>query len=145
MIDFTNCQIDKAANYGGSDQKRGIIYNGERYMLKMSDRLNSDRRNGLNSSYSNSALSEHLCCTIVKTFDFDVQDTIYGYITTERGDKKPVVACKNFVPNGYQLVDFKAIAGAVLDTKPSKIPHIEDICSYEQNRHCHNKDYLGLE
>lgn len=145
MIDFTNCQIDKAANYGGSDQKRGIIYNGERYMLKMSDRLNSDRRNGLNSSYSNSTLSEHLCCTIVKTFDFDVQDTIYGYITTERGDKKPVVACKNFVPNGYQLVDFKAIAGAVLDTKPSKIPHIEDICSYEQNRHCHNKDYLGLE
>lgn len=47
--------------------------------------------------------------------------------------------------DGYQLVDFKAIAGAVLDTKPSKIPHIEDICSYEQNRHCHNKDYLGLE
>lgn len=25
MIDFTNCQIDKAANYGGSDQKRGYL------------------------------------------------------------------------------------------------------------------------
>ena len=35
MIDFSNCPIDTTANYGGSDQKRGIIYNGKQYMLKI--------------------------------------------------------------------------------------------------------------
>lgn len=32
MIDFTECKIDLTANYGGSDQKRGILYQGQRYM-----------------------------------------------------------------------------------------------------------------
>ena len=58
MIDFTDCEIDITANYGGSDQKKGIIYNGDRYMLKMSDRINTEKRNILNSSYSNSVFSE---------------------------------------------------------------------------------------
>ena len=35
MIDFTNCKIDCAAHYGGSDQKRGVVYDGHRYMLKI--------------------------------------------------------------------------------------------------------------
>ena len=43
MIDFTSCPIDLIANYGGSDQKRGIIYQGERYMLKMLSCLTGKR------------------------------------------------------------------------------------------------------
>ena len=35
MIDFTECEIDLTANYGGSDQKRGIIYKNERNMLNI--------------------------------------------------------------------------------------------------------------
>ncbi len=45
MIDFTMCEIDLTANYGGSDQKRGIIYQNERYMLKMADRITDSNRN----------------------------------------------------------------------------------------------------
>lgn len=74
MIDFTMCKIDLTANYGGSDQKRGIIYQNERYMLKMPDRIKDDKRNSLNSFYSNSIYSENICCEILKGLGFDVQE-----------------------------------------------------------------------
>lgn len=128
MIDFTSCDIDLTANYGGSDQKRGIIYHNERYMLKLPDRVSDSNRNSLNSSYSNSVYSENVCCEILKNLGFSVQETLLGYITDKNGEKKPVVACKNFVPDGYSLVDFKAIEDAVLiDRKAGKYPRIEDI------------------
>ena len=97
-------------------------------MLKMPDRIPNNKKNGLNSSYSNSVYSEHICCSIIKSLGFDVQDTLIGYITTSNNTRKPVVACKNFVPPGYFLVDFRAIEDAVLtDRKPGKIPRINDI------------------
>lgn len=130
MIDFTSCPIDLIANYGGSDQKRGIIYQGERYMLKMPDRISGYKRNDLNSSYSNSIYSENVSCEILKKLGFDVQETLIGYIENQDGERKPVVACKNFVPQGYSMVDFRAIEDAVLiDRKAGKIPRIEDIYS----------------
>lgn len=128
MIDFTSCDIDLTANYGGSDQKRGIIYHNEKYMLKLPDRISDDKRNGLNSSYSNSVYSENVCCDILKNLGFKVQETLLGYITDKKGEPKPVVACKNFVPQGYSMVDFRAIEDAVLiDRKAGKIPKIKDI------------------
>ena len=128
MIDFTACEIDLTANYGGSDQKRGIIYQNERYMLKMADRITDNNRNSLNSSYSNSVYSENICCEILKGLGFDVQETLLGFVTDKNGDNKPVVACKNFVPCGYSLVDFRAIEDALLiDRKAGKIPRITDI------------------
>ncbi len=41
-------------------------------MLKMADRILNDKRNGLNSSYSNSIYSENICCEILKGLGFDV-------------------------------------------------------------------------
>lgn len=128
MIDFTSCKIDLTASYGGSDQKRGIIYNNERYMLKMPDRISDDKRNGLNSSYSNSVFSENVSCEILKNLGFRVQDTLLGYIVDKNGEPKPVVACKNFVPQGYSMVDFRTIEDAILiDRKAGKTPRINDI------------------
>lgn len=128
MIDFTMCEIDLTANYGGSDQKRGILYQNKRYMLKMPDRISDDKRNSLNSSYSNSAYSEHICCEILKGLGFDVQETLLGFITDKNGVNKPVVACRNFVPEGYSLIDFRAMEDALLiDRKAGKIPRITDI------------------
>lgn len=128
MIDFTNCPIDYSANYGGSDQKRGIFYKNERYMLKMPDRISDDKRNEWNSSYSNSVYSENVCCEILDVLGFDVQKTLLGFITQKNGEQKPVVACKNFVPEGYSLVDFRAIEDALLsDRKAGKIPRLTDI------------------
>lgn len=128
MIDFTDCEIDRTANYGGSDQKRGIIYKGDRYMLKMPDRISDSKRNSLNTSYSNSVFSENVSCDILKGLGFDVQETLLGFVTDKNGKDKPVVACKNFIPEGYSLVDFNAIENALLlDRKVGKIPKLADI------------------
>ncbi len=131
MIDFTDCQIDLTANYGGSDKKRGILFQGKRYMLKLSDRIPEEKKNPLNSPYTNSAFSEHIGCQIIKSVGFHVQNTLLGNITmvSSKGYKRiyPVVACENFIPDGYTLVEFKIIESALLATKPSKLPGIEDI------------------
>lgn len=137
MIDFTNCQLDLSSNYGGSDKKRGILYNGKSYMLKLSDCINEDKRNPLNSSYSNSYLSEYISCHLINMFGFRVQNTLLGTITltSSKGEEKlyPVVACENFIPHGHSLVEFKFIESALLTSKPPKIPRIEDIYEIMQN------------
>ena len=131
MIDFTNCTVDKSANYGGSDKKRGIFYNDGRYMLKLSDRISEDKQNDLNSSYTNSAYSEYLGCHIIESIGLPVQETLLGTITlmSSKGIPRvhPVVACRNFVSEGYSLVEFKNIENALLDHKAPKIPHIQDV------------------
>lgn len=131
LIDFTNCPIDKTANYGGSDKKRGILLNNKRYMLKLSDQIPEEKRNGLNSSYSNSCFSEYIGCHILKSMGFNVQKTLLGSIDLEssKGEIKtyPTVACENFVPDTHELVEFKFIESALLDTKPPKVPRIIDI------------------
>lgn len=128
MIDFTNCPINLSANYGGSDQKRGIYYQGELYMLKMPDKIPNSKRNDLNDSYSNSVFSENVCCEILRSLGFSAQETLLGYATDKEGSQKVVVACKDFIPNGYVLLDFKTIANALLmGRKIGKIPKIKDI------------------
>lgn len=131
MIDFTNCKIDKISKYEGSDQKRAIIYNNKRYMLKMSDKISSENRNELNSSYSNSMFSEHICCNIVKTLNLDVQNTLLGSLTMQSstGEAKiiPVVACENFLNANEELLEFKKIQNALQADKPGKIPKLNEI------------------
>ncbi len=131
LIDFTECEIDLMANYGGSDKKRGIIDNGKRYMLKMSDKISEEKQNSLNSSYSNSTFSEFIGCHIMESMGFSVQRTLLGTIRmiSSRGGEQvyPSVACENFVPSDKQLIEFKIIEGAILDVKPPKIPKLEHI------------------
>lgn len=43
MIYFTNAELDLMANYGGSDKKRGILFKGKRYMLKLSDKIPEEK------------------------------------------------------------------------------------------------------
>lgn len=69
MLRFDDSLIDLAAAYGGSEQKRGVLLNGEPWMLKLSDRL---KKNQLNSSYSNSAISEYVCYHIIELIGIDV-------------------------------------------------------------------------
>lgn len=128
VIDFTSCPIDVTAQYGGSDKKCGIFYNDKHYMLKFADRVCTDNRNEWNGSYSNSVYSEKVCCDILKELGFSVQDTLLGYIQFA-DEKKPVVACENFVPTGTTLLSFKTIANATLSTKLGKLPKVSEIYS----------------
>lgn len=60
MIDFTDVKIDITSNYSGSDQKRSIICNNKKFMLKLSDRIKMPGKNNLMDSYSNSVYSEYI-------------------------------------------------------------------------------------
>lgn len=84
MIDFTNCPRD-----------RGIIYNGERYILK---------------SPSN-VYSEKVACDILNALGFNAQSVLLG---TYEGE--PVVACKNFIPKGAVFATFRTVAVTSLPT-----------------------------
>lgn len=147
MIDFTNCLLDLSSNYGGSDKKRGILYNGKKYMLKLSDKIPDEKKNSLNSSYTNSYLSEYICCHLIKMFGFDVQNTLLGTITLVSSKKEvkdyPVVACENFVPDGFSLVEFKFIENSLLTSKPPKIPKIEDIYEIMQTENAYFSKEFG--
>lgn len=108
----------------------GECQNGDKYMLKLADSIRGDKRNSLNSTYSNSIYSEKVCCDILKALGFDVQDTLLGYIDRSKDGKenKLLVACKNFIPEGYELVEFKSILSTLnINIKPKKIPRLEDI------------------
>ena len=149
MIDFTNCPIDLTANYGGSDKKRGIIYNNKKYMLKLSDRVSEEKRNDLNSSYTNSAFSEYIGCHILQALGFETQNTLLGSISmiSSKNEEKvyPVVACENFVPQGHTLVEFKNIESALLTGKPPKVPKIEDIYEIMTHENAYFSKEFGKE
>lgn len=132
MIDFTNFPRDLITTYGGSDRKRGIIYEGKRYMLKFSDRIQSDQRNSLCESYSNSVISEYLCCHLIELCGYPVQQTLLGQVWVETvhhpGEYVPVVACKNFIPSGFNLIEFKYLQLALADeVKPGRTPKLEEL------------------
>ena len=132
MIDFTNMPFDyKGSNYGGSDRKRGIIYDGKRYMVKVSDRIETDTRNPLKDSYSNSVYSEYVCCHILQICGYDAQNTILGQMIMDTKKHKdmimPAVACENFIPEGYTLMEFKHMQNALSENAPGRIPKITEI------------------
>lgn len=149
LINFNQYNIDKTANYGGSDKKRGILIDEQRYMLKLSDHISDEKRNSLNSSYSNSAFSEYISCHIIETIGLPVQETLLGTIELKSrlGEQKiyPTVACKNFIKSNEELVEFKFIESTLLDKKPPKIPIITDIYEILTNENEYfDKDFAKI-
>ena len=65
--------------------------------------------------YSNSCISEYITCNIVKTLDMNVQDTILG-IYNLNGNKKIVVACKDFTSNGNVLKQFAELKNSQIES-----------------------------
>lgn len=147
MINFTNAPIDIKSNYGGSDQKRGIIYHNKRFMLKLSDRIETSTKNNLMDSYSNSVFSEYICCHILSLCGMDVQNTLLGTIVMDTKKHKdmavPVVACENFIPEGYSLIEFKNIQNAIQVEKPERTPKLKEIYDIFTNKNVYFDEHLG--
>lgn len=131
LIDFSHYTIDMLADYQGSDAKRGIIYNGSRYMLKVSSRIMASNNSGAAGQFSNSSFSEYIGCNIFKSIGIPVQNTLLGFVKrgTSSADSTafPVIACENFIPEDCVLVEFKFIYGAVTYEKPGKLPRLSDV------------------
>lgn len=112
MIDFTNCEVNKYKYYGGRNGgKICIIYNDEEYMLKFPP-INQ----GITEhSYSNSCISEYLACHIISTLGLNVQDTLLGEYSIQ-GEKKIVVACKDFTNTSKVLKQFAELKNSQIIT-----------------------------
>lgn len=105
LVNFDECK-DSFYDYGGAaGKKRGIIYNGENYLVKYPNSTEGMRDIASNFKYSTSPLSEYLGSHIYETIGLEVHKTLLG----KSGDKL-VVACKDFRKENEQLVDFQSIS-----------------------------------
>lgn len=112
QIDFTKCEVNRFKTYGGANgSKRGIIYNGNTYMLKFPPEAKRNKE----ISYSNSTVSEYIGCQIYNALQMPVQETILGTFDYN-GKIKNVVACKDFESDGYRLKDFASIKNTIIDS-----------------------------
>ena len=119
-MDFMKCQTVWKA-YGGSLPKSAIIYHDALYMVK-SPRTVTNR--SINSNrYINQIYAEHLCCSIIASMGYDVQETMLGtYGSTI------AVACKDFTQETYTLKNFIQIKNSVSACKySSKSVDLDDI------------------
>lgn len=113
-IDFTTCQrvLGKAYN-GANGKKIAVIYNNEQYMLKFPP---SAERKPTELSYTNSCVSEYICCNIFNMLGLNAQKTLLG-IYNVNGKEKLVCACKDFTTDGSLLYDFCSIKNTIIDSE----------------------------
>lgn len=130
MIDFTNCP-QLVNTYEGADFKHKIVYDGDIYMLKFGQKLESDEKKPLQASYSSSPVSEYLGSHIYGIAGIPVQETMLGTF-----DGKVVVACKDFIaglPNAdnLALVEFKKLENSFLgsSTAGGRTPLYDNLVS----------------
>lgn len=111
-MDLTPYMKDKAVRfYGGANgNKIGIKLDGDVYMIKF-----PPKKEALKISYTNSCISEYICCKVYKAIGIPVQEVFLGKISA--GEKeKIVVACKDFTSPGIVLQDFAAIKNSCIDS-----------------------------
>ena len=114
--DFSNFILSNI-RYGGSERKLGILINDEPYMLKFQKVTRFGKRNN--------HLSEFLGSHIFEILGFDVHET---YLGTYKGEA--VVACKDFVTNGYEFVPFNDVGESTIETDKEKYQYTyKDIIS----------------
>lgn len=104
--DFSNYSLNNR-HYGGSEKKIGIIIDGHPYMLK----FQKNSPFGLRFNH----ISEYLGSHIFELLGFDVHHTFLGKYKGEN-----VVACKDFVVDGYQFVPFNDVGESTIEEDKEK-------------------------
>ena len=125
---FSNYKLSNI-RYGGSERKLGILINDEPYMLKFQKNTKFGKRNN--------HLSEFLGSHIFELLGFNVHKTYLGKYKGEF-----VVACKDFVINGYEFVPFNDVGESTIETDKETYQYTyEDIVLLlEKNRKITNVD-----
>jgi hypothetical protein len=103
----------KKAYAGANGSKISVVYEGEQYMLKFPPHPTKNNE----MSYSNSCICEHIGCKIFESVGIPVQNTILGIYTTAKGDRKVVVACKDFTTDCKTLQDFASLKNQIIDSE----------------------------
>lgn len=123
VVDFTNT-IEKICEYGGSEKKKKIIYNGEIYLLKFPDPI---RKRNMPISYINNVFSEYIGCKIFESVNIPVQKVLLGIYNENEAKQKVVVACKDFTNEKQKLIEFSSLANSITAFDKKFTTKIEDI------------------
>lgn len=99
--DFSKCKKSKKY-FGGSERKIGLVIDGNEYMVKFQKETEFGKRNN--------HISEFLGSHIFEMLGFETQETLLG-----KYHDQEVVACKNFIQDGYQFVPFNDVGESTLD------------------------------
>ena len=101
--------------YAGSEKKIGIRINNEEWILKFQYRDSTKIRFN--------HVSEYIGSHIFGLLGFDVQHTELGHYKGEQ-----VVACRNFIPEGYAFVPFNDVGESTLEQDKERFQYsYEDI------------------
>lgn len=114
MEDFNQYQ-ELPNKYLGSDRKKTLLINGEKFLLKFPDPVRNKKHV---LSYINNAVSEYLGCHIYGSIGIPVQETLLGVYRETNGKTKIACACKDFCCNEFELYEVKALSLA--DTENEK-------------------------
>ena len=120
MNNFNNLERSYKAYGGMACRKEGVIYNGEPYLLKYPANLRDKHLKGVNLSYANDTVCEHLGSTIFNLLGLPAQETLMGIASD-----KLVVLCKDFTVDGSTLIEFNKIK--VSSSRDLKNPEQGDI------------------
>ena len=124
--DFTNCK-NGYRSYEGSGDKRSIEYNGQKYILKLSEY--NIRKNDLQTCSTNNVFSEYIGSRVFASMGIDVQETIIG---TYAG--KPAVACKDFTHGNFRLHEFSWLMRTMLsNSEVKRFPTYKQLCEVFNN------------
>ena len=105
-IDFSNCKLSNKF-YGGSEKKLGIIFEDKPYMLKFV------KKNIYGDCFND--VAEYICSQYFNLLGISAQETILG---TYKGSR--VVACKDFIVDGYKFVPFNAVGESTVEDDKDK-------------------------
>lgn len=116
IYNFSKYELSGKA-YGGSEKKIGISINSFPYMLKF------QKKTAFGIRYNH--ISEYLGSHIYKMLGIDSQETFLGTYNDDY-----VVACKDFVIEGYQFVPFNDVGESTIEEDKEKYQYsYEDIIS----------------
>ena len=101
LIDFTDYPTS-GKSYGGTEKKLGILFDGFPYMLKF--------QKNTPFGFRFNTVSEYIGSHIYQMLGFECQET---YLGTYRGQN--VVACNDFVVDGYQFVPFNDVGESTIE------------------------------
>lgn len=114
-MDFSKYPIIPKTYQGANGKKICIKIENDLYMLKFPPIA---RRHDSELSYTNSCFSEHISCNIYNLLDVPAQQTLLGEFAVD-GNKKIVVACKDFETNRKRFQDFGSLKNSVLTSSES--------------------------
>lgn len=102
MIDFSKYPKTDTF-YGGTERKFGVNIDGFEYMIKFQKQTNFGVKRF-------NHISEYIGCHIFNILGFNAQETYLGLYNGEQ-----VVACKNFITDGFQFVPFNDVGESSLE------------------------------